>query len=95
MKECQAHNTWFQNYCFKCTNAERSQIRAEQDHCQQPKNELAQGKEKFESFLSRVFQRKKDKKRDHESQSRSSSKISKRRQPFTLIVKADADGWKL
>lgn len=67
MKECQAHNTWVQNYCFKCTNAERSQIRAEQDHCQQPKNELAKGKEKLEGFLSRAFHRKKDKKRDHEA----------------------------
>lgn len=89
MKECQAHNTWFQTHCFKCTNAERSQIRAEQDHCQQPKNELAQGKEKLESFLSRVFQRKKDKKRDHESQSRRSSKISKQ-QDLTLPVELES-----
>lgn len=95
MKECLAHKTWFQNHCFRCTNAERSKIRAEQDHCQQPKNELAKGKEKLEGFLSRAFHRKKDKKRDLESQARRSSKINKRTQLSMLTAIANADRWQL
>ena len=70
MKICEVHDTRYRKHCVGCTRDERQEIRAEQATFEKTKKQTAEDKEKTEGFLSRVFLRKKDKKRDSEIHAR-------------------------
>lgn len=70
MKICEVHGTRYRKHCVGCTRDERQEIRAEQAISEQTKKQTAEDEEKTEGFLSRMFLRKKDKKRDIENYAR-------------------------
>ena len=74
MKVCNFHREYYRNNCAKCINAEKTQVRLEQELREEAKKEAAKSKEKTKGFLSRMFCRSKDKKREKEDLSPTSSK---------------------
>ena len=68
MKYCEAHKARYRHHCAECLNKERAEVQLEQAAREQARKEAIASKDETTGFFSRQFFRKKDKKRDFQTQ---------------------------